>query len=373
MQEAGETAKTSSILKKIVKLAIKKLPESFFIDKEDLDLEPELYDLAKLQRRCVERIGVVRKQQVGKTPIKRKDITARLQDGIIQRQENIQQDTPQQLAGVRRYAAPQQRVWSGAAQNQRVYQQQDQQKPVQRQFQQLQQQQIPQQQRQRRMRVCWNCDQPGHHWMYCNRPIDTEKIKQAKERLEQDKMANTRVRYINSFPKNVPKPAAKEGMSNSEKDMPERTTNTQSEEIKDAWVHRLKSGTNQGYQEVVIEVYSESHAQFVTVPGVLDSGTRLNVAPIDMFKYCVEELPMSQEKFFCTPTGQLISAEKYGILKLRLKTQQGQLSLGTCRVFFMGGTWRELLIVDNTLKHLGTSPKTAVMEKIQEAQKGNDK
>ena len=63
MQEAGETALTPSVCKKIIKLAVKKLPTTFFIDKEDLDLEPELYDIPKLRRRCVERIGVVRKQQ----------------------------------------------------------------------------------------------------------------------------------------------------------------------------------------------------------------------------------------------------------------------------------------------------------------------
>ena len=43
---------------------------------------------------------------------------------------------------------------------------------------------------------------------------------------------------------------------------------TQTDDIKDAWVNKLKNGTNQGYQEIIIEVNRESHAQFIIVPGV---------------------------------------------------------------------------------------------------------
>ena len=217
--------------------------------------------------------------------------------------------------------------------------------------------------RQLRVRKCWNCDQPGHHWTYCTVPLNVEKVKRAKELMEQMRKGNNRVRFVNSFPKQSQDATTESNKGNPiQNDLPTDVT-------KKGIVHRLKSGGNQGYQEVTIEVYSESYAQFINVDGVLDSGTRLNVAPMSLFKYCAGELQLTQENYFCTPTGQVISAEKYGILRLRLRTSQGNLSLGRCRVFFMGGTWRKLLIGDNTLKHFGISPKTAVLEKIQEAKR----
>ena len=47
--------------KKIMKLAISRLPESFHLDKEDLEYDPSLYDLENLRKKCVEQIGVARK------------------------------------------------------------------------------------------------------------------------------------------------------------------------------------------------------------------------------------------------------------------------------------------------------------------------
>ena len=372
MQEAGDAANTPSIRKKIVKLAIKKLPVAFFIDKEDLDLEPELYYISKLRRRCVERIGVVRKQQGMKsTTIKEKRVsvsTSRVHEQDYEYEEAKYLGKP----NVRNQAQQVRQNWQQLFQPPQKPQRDI---PPQRYAQPRQHnaQNDPRPQ-QTRVKKCWNCDQPGHHWTYCTVPLDVEKVKQAKDQFEQMKKDNNRVCFANNFSKQhcdnmkpekaqkAPVPADNGGQLSA------------NEATKNGLVHRLKSGGNQGYQEMAIEVYSETHAQFITVDGVLDSGTRLNVASMSLFKYCVEELQLIQEKLFSTPTGQVISAEKYGILRLRLRTPQGQLSLGRCRVFFMGGTWRELLIGDNTLKHFGISPKTAVIEKIQDAQKkGSDK
>ena len=102
-------------------------------------------------------------------------------------------------------------------------------------------------------------------------------------------------------------------------------------------IHRLKSGQNSGFHQVNVEVYDETVGKFVSVPGILDSGSHFNVAPMSFYKYCTEPLVMVKPRFFSTPTGEIIQAEKYGVLKTKLVTSEGSLPLGKCRTYFMGG------------------------------------
>ena len=68
-------------------------------------------------------------------------------------------------------------------------------------------------------------------------------------------------------------------------------------------------------------------------------------------------------KKFATPTGEIIQAQKYGVLNLRLNSSQGSLLLGRCRVFLMSGDWKEFLIGENMLQYFGIPPKIIAAEK----------
>ena len=103
----------------------------------------------------------------------------------------------------------------------------------------------------------------------------------------------------------------------------------------------------------------------------LDSGCRLNVAPMKYWKYVTHERKIVSSVEFETPTGERITAAKYGDIHVRLKMQgyASDLDIGQCATFFIAGNWNELLIGDRTLQFFGLSPVNILRDKLIAADK----
>ena len=325
--EAGEAASKKTIKKKIAKLAVKRIPKDFLIEVEDLEVNPSLYDLDTLKDLCMERIVMVRKQR----RLNRKD-NEELR--YVELSQNEYERDIIEEEEVRQVGEFQQPTTKRPMRNNAPAREQG-------------------------GLTCWNCGGKGHAVKDCEYPVNYRAIEENREIFYRNRRGQ--------------KPSGREFGRNRQQHFKNRRDNEDGREKKfpiraDHRVARLKFD-KAAYAEVQIQVFDQARGKYLEVPGVLDSGTTSNVAPMKLYRYITEDIKLSKETKFRTPTGDTIIAEKIGKLNLRLSSPSGSRDLGGIICFFVGGNWTELLIGERTLQWFGLSPN---QQFVKQMRKKND-
>ena len=338
ISELGIVGEKYKLVKKdVAYIVISKLPNELLIRKDDIKDDPELQNLNKLKelviskcdtmRRIIQETAPLRKNKINRIfetaeENSEKDLNTEIPNWV----NRIQQNHNQQLI-MQRNANNAQKATNNYIRNNNSN---------------------------RNNLVCDNCQVAGHAWQFCYKPLDMEKIRmKTKERFIQRR--NNFNRTNMNFQRN-------RVFQNNPGYLQRQFGNNQRIEK----IQVLKENV-ENCKKINLEIFDANTSKYIPVQGLLDSGTRLNVAPISLLKYKIRDEPMTREVLFKVPTGQTVKATQAAYLKLQLKYNGGILDLGNCKCFFIPN-FNELLIGDLTMRHFNISPLNAVENVLKQNQ-----
>ena len=343
------------VQKDVAYIIINKIPNELLIRKDDIKDDPSLQQLEKLKSLIISKCDTMRRIVQETAPLRKNKIHRIFEVEEDRNTKGEQEETPNWVYRIQQQYKPNNIPQNGLQRNVPSHAIVPNNRKFENRFGNNQGVQT------NSRLVCDNCDEPGHAWQFCGKPLDMEKIRDAtKRRFLQRREAF----YRNNPNNNSPRPNQyNQPLRQNQFNQPPRPN-----QFPNRWRPRnqypmeriqvLKENEN-NCKKVDLEVFDLANGRFTPVKGLLDSGTRLNVAPEALLKYKIRDEQMDREVRFKVPTGQTVQATRAAYLRLQLKYNGNVLDLGHCKFFFIPN-FDELLIGDLTMRHFRISPLNAV-------------
>ena len=192
--------------------------------------------------------------------------------------------------------------------------------------------------------ACWNCGRTGHEARQCQLPKtnrfyeNLRKFREARDQRLQgvgnQQLPNQRVLYNNrNINPNKPR------------------------------VFRVKTSN-----AITTQIMLKTDKGWVNTPGCLDSGARVNVAPVSLLKYATDQQDIRKPTYFKLPDGTHAQPIKTGKIELQVKLNDDIVfPMGEVQCYLMDGKgkgWNEILIGELTLKYFNLMPEQAMMKEV---------